>query len=203
MTGATTETNPATQVSTETPGEKAAEEATKTPEEIAAEAAKAEADAALAAPVTVEDITLPEGFTADPDLMKEFVDTVNNSELSAKERATALIDLQAKAMTAASEASSAAWTTMQEQWRDEVKADPTIGGDKLQPTLNSINKLVTEHGDAKLVEALAVTGAGNSLPVIKFLHTISTLLTEGGYQAGQSPGSEKTAAQRFYPSMPN
>jgi len=204
VTGETTTTNQDTQGSTtETEGE-TSEEAVKTPEEIAEEAAKAEADAAAAAPITVEDIVLPEGMAElSPDLTKEFVELVNDKELGPKARAEALLNLQAKAMTAASEASSAAWTEMQEQWRNEVKADPVVGGDKLQPTLNSINKLVTEHGDEKLVEALAVTGAGNNLHVIKFLHTVSTLLTEGGYQAGSPAGQEKTAAQRLYPSMPN
>lgn len=179
---------------------KVVEEVTKTPEEIAAETAKAEADALAAAPVTVEDIVLPEGMTAEPELMKEFVDLVNNSELSAKDRATALIDLQVKAMTAASEASSAAWNDMQKQWQDEVKAE---FGDRLVTSLASINSLVTEHGDEKLIEAFAVTGAGNNVHVIKFLSTISNLLTEGKFASGSPGGQEKTAAQRLYPSMPN
>lgn len=184
-------------------GEGAAE-TQKTPEEIAAEAKAAEDAALAAAPITVEDIVLPEGMAElSPDLTKEFVELVNDKDLGPKARAEALLNLQAKAMTAASEASSAAWNELQETWRNEVKADPVVGGDKLQPTLNSINKLVTEHGDEKLVEALAVTGAGNNLHVIKFLNTISSILTEGGYQAGQPGGTEKSAAQRLYPSMNN
>ena len=173
----------------------------KTAEELAAEATAAEEAAALAAPITVEDVVLPEGFAPlSDDLMKEFVDTINNSDLGPKARAEALIQLQAKAMTAASEASSAAWTNLQEEWRTEVK---TQLGDRLQPTLDSINNLVTEHGDAKLIEALAITGAGNNPEVIKFLATVSNLLTEGKFTAGSPNGQEKTAAQRLYPSMPN
>lgn len=188
------------------PAEKTVEElaaeaaaAVKTPEEIAAEAKTAEEAAVAAAPVTLEDIKLPEGFAPSDDLLKEFVETIN-SDLGPKARAEALINLQAKAMTAASEASSAAWNNLQEQWRTEVK---TSLGNTLQPTLDSINNLVTEYGDAKLVEAFAVTGAGNNPEVIKFLSKVSTLLTEGKFQAGLPSGQEKTAAQRMYPSMPN
>src|SRR5438128_8437433 len=53
---------------------------------------KAAADkaAADAAPIEVKDITLPEGFTADEPLMKEFVDLMNKP-MSPKERANELI----------------------------------------------------------------------------------------------------------------
>jgi hypothetical protein len=151
-------------------------------------------------PLKVEDIKFPDGVTVSDELTKEFVDTLNNSELSPQERATALIDLQAKTLAAASEANSAAWTNLQDEWKTAVK---TEFGDKLQPTLDSINKLVTEHGDAKLVEALAITGAGNNPEVIKFFSKMATLLTEGGYQPGSPSGQEKTAAQRMFPSMTN
>jgi len=172
-----------------------------TAEEAKAAEEAAALEAARTAPVTAEDIVFPEGMAPVSDeLTKEFIDTLNNSELSAKERATALINLQAKAMTAASEASSAAWSNLQEEWRTQVK---TEYGDKLEPTLNSINKLVTEYGDPKLVEALAITGAGNNPEVIKFFSKVATLLTEGTYAPGASANAEKSAAQRLYPSMSN
>lgn len=178
----------------ETPEAKVAREAE--------EAKTAEAEALRQAPVTVEDLVLPEGFTTTDELKAEFVETVNKlSDLGPKERAEALLNLQAKAMTAASEASSAAWTEMQGQWRNEVKADPVVGGDKLQPTLDSINRLVTEFGTPQLTEAFVLTGAGNNLHVIKFLAAVAGKMTEGGYSAGAPSGAETTAAQRMFPSM--
>ncbi len=175
----------------ETPEQKTAREAT--------EAAAVEAETLRQAPVTVDDLVLPEGFTTTDELKTEFVETINKlSDLGPKERAEALLNLQAKAMTAASEASSAAWTSMQDQWRNEVKADL---GDKLQPTLDSINRLVTEFGSPQLTEAFALTGAGNNLHVIKFLSAVAGKMTEGGYSAGAPSGAETTAAQRMFPSM--
>lgn len=185
VTGETssTEIPPETQTETTEP---------KTPEQIAAEEARL-------APVTIEDLVLPEGFTTTDELKAEFVETINSlSDLGPKERAEALLSLQAKAMTAAQEAGSAAWNDMQDQWRTEVKADY---GDKLQPTLDSINRLVTEHGSPQLVEALAVTGAGNNIHVVKFFDKIAGFLTEGKFTQGTPTAVEKTAAQRLYPSM--
>lgn len=148
-------------------------------------------------PLTVEGLTIPEGMTLDSPLATEFVELMNNGELSAADRANALLQLQAKALTAASEASSAAWTTMQNEWRDAVKAE---FGDKLQPTLDSINNLVTEYGDKDLVEALAVTGAGNNVHVVKFFGKLAGLLTEGKFAPSATPADGKSAAQRLFPS---
>jgi hypothetical protein len=179
-----------------TPEEEAPPE---TPEAKAEREATEAAETARLAPITVEDLVLPEGFTTTDELKTEFVETINKlADLGPKERAEALLNLQAKALTAASEASSAAWSTMQDQWRDEVKADL---GDKLQPTLDSINRLVKEFGTPQLTEALALTGAGNNLQVIKFLGAVAEKMTEGGYSAGAPSGAETTAAQRMYPSM--
>lgn len=152
-------------------------------------------------PLTRDQIVLPEGFAPADEALDKFVETLNNSELTAQERATALINLQAEVMTAASEASSAAWTSMQDQWRDEVKADAEVGGDKMQPTLDSINRLVSEYGSKELVDVFGLTGAGNNIHMIKFLSKISGVLTEGGYATGTPASSETTAAQRMFPSM--
>jgi hypothetical protein len=155
----------------------------------------------MAKPFTAEDLSLPEGFTTTDELKSEFVETINKlGDMTPAERATALIDLQTKAMTAASEANSAAWNSVQEGWKEAVKAEY---GDKLPATLDSINNLVTEYGSPKLIEALAVTGAGNNLEVVKFFDKISGLLTEGRAATGSPAGGEKTAAQRMFPSMQN
>lgn len=152
-------------------------------------------------PLTVEDLVLPEGFTPDPELQTQFLSVMNDQELSAKDRVNALVDLQAKLMTKASEASSAAWDNMQTEWRDVVKADPVVGGDKMISALASVNKLITEYGDKELTEVFNLTGAGNNVHMIKFLHALSEKLTEGGYTQGQPANAPKDAASLLYPSM--
>ena len=152
-------------------------------------------------PLTVEDIVLPEGFAPAPELQQEFVDVMNDADLSAKDRATALIALQAKALTAASEASSAAWTEMQDKWRTEVKADPAFSGEKLTTAVASVAKLISEYGTPELNGVFDLTGAGNNIHVIKFLSNIAGKLTEGSFTAGSPAGGEASAASLLYPSM--
>lgn len=152
-------------------------------------------------PLTAEDITFPDDFTVDETYRDEFLAAINNQELSAKERSQALTDLYVKAATAASEASSKAFADTQTAWQNEVKADPTVGGDKLTPTLSAISKLTTEYGSPELLEVFAATGAGNSLHVIKFLNNIANVLNEGKVVQGQPSSVETSAAERLFPSM--
>lgn len=153
-------------------------------------------------PLTAADITLPEGMEVNETLRDEALAIVNNRELSPKEQLQGLIDLQGRLAKDAADTLSKTWEDTQKAWQDEVKADPTIGGDKLQTSLAAVNKLVAEYGNDKLVEAFALTGAGNNPHVIRFLHTIAGKLLEGGVVSAMSPVSQESdAASRLFPSM--
>lgn len=153
-------------------------------------------------PLTAEDITFPEGLQVSNEMRDEALAIVNNRELSPKEQLQGLIDLQGKLAKEASDTISETWTNTQKEWQDAVKADPTIGGDKLPATLAAVNKLVGEYGSPELVEAFALTGAGNNVHVIKFLNSIAGKLLEGGaFPATNPTNQESTAAERLFPSM--
>lgn len=162
---------------------------------------KEETVAAEFVPLTAEDLVLPEGFAADEELQTEFLTVVNNQELSAKDRANALLDLQAKLMTKASEAGSQGWDDMQTKWKDEVKADSVVGGEKMRPALDAVSKLLTEYGSKELPVIFDITGAGNNVHVIKFLHALSEKLTEGKPAQGLPANTGADAASLLYPSM--
>ncbi len=154
------------------------------------------------APLTVEDITLPEGFEVSNELRSEFVDFMNKGDLSPKERAQGLIDLQAKAVQSMTEAQTAAWTDMQTKWQDEVRSDPAYASDdKLQPALGRIGKLISEYGTPELPSVFDLTGSGNNIHVVKFLDNIAQKLTEGGPVSGAPPAVERSAASKMFPSM--
>lgn len=90
---------------------------------------------------------------------------------------------------------------MQKEWRDAVKADPEIGGEKLQPSLDKIGRLINEYGSDELLETMAITGAGNNVHVIKFLNKVAEKLTEGGPVVGSPATAREDAASRMFPSM--
>ena len=152
-----------------------------------------------AAPLTAESIKLPEGFEAAPELMEKYVGLMNDQSLTPEGRAQGLVDLYGEAMKAASEKSSALWQQMQDQWRSEVEKDPTIGGAKLEATMQSIGKLIDEYPEGEqLREVFDLTGVGNNPVFIRFMHGLASKLNEGQPTPGQPPAQAKSIADRIY-----
>lgn len=172
-----------------------------TTEETSEETSTEETTTEEVVPLTAEDISLPEDVEVNSALVEEFLGVVNNTELDAKGRAQALVDLQVKAMREASEAGSQAFADMQKTWQDEVKSDPAYAGEKLQPALGRIGRLLTEYGSEELNGVLDFTGAGNNIHVVRFLDNIAGKLVEGEPAFGAPRTQETTAAQRLFPSM--
>lgn len=152
-------------------------------------------------PLTAEDISFPEGLEVPDDLRDEFLGIVNDAELSPKDRAQALIDLQAKAAEQASEAASQAFAAQQQQWQDEVRNDPELGGANFDATLKGISRLVDQYGNDDLVQAMAATGAGNNIHVVRFFHQLAQKLNEPAPLSGQPVGAQGDAASKLFPSM--
>lgn len=163
------------------------------------EAPKApEAPAAL----TAEAIKLPEGFEVDAAAMGDFLGIMNDTALDGASRAQKLIDLQTKFAQAQSEKAMETWTKLQDTWQNEAKADPDVGGDKLEGNLAKISTLINVHGSPELREIMTQTGAGNNVHVIKFLSKIATAMGESLPAPASTPGSgERSAAQTLFPNM--
>jgi hypothetical protein len=143
---------------------------------------------------------VPEGIEVDPALRDEFVGVLNDPKLSPVARAQALVDLQVKAATAASERASQLWAEKQTQWQDEVRADPAVGGAKLDGVLAGISTLLNTHGTPEVRQAFDETGAGNNVHIVKFLHTVAGLISEGAPAPAQTPAAPPASlADRMYP----
>ena len=178
------------------------------------EAPKAEGDkkpdALAGAPEKYEPFKVPEGFTLDETVAKEAGDLFKGMNLT-QDQAQQLVDFYTAKTEAAAKAPYEAWTTIQEQWKSEIKADPEIGG-KLDQVKASVGKLYDALGDPKLVagfkEAMEFTGAGNNPAFVKALYKLSQMVTEGGAVRGRGPvevkspgGAPASAAKAIYPNL--
>jgi len=154
------------------------------------------------APVALEALKFPEGSTVDPELSTEFLSVINDDKLSRAELAQKLVDLQGKVVAKVDSLATEAFETQNKTWVDEVKADPDVGGDKLDGVLGNIAKLVVEYGSPEVNEILTATGAGNNIHIIKMWDKVARALNEsGGHANGNPPPDAKSAAQRIFPSM--
>lgn len=152
-----------------------------------------------------ETFKLPDGMTADKETLGKFAALVNDDKLSAADRGAKLVELHTGLLKQAGETSTAAFKTLNETWVKEVKADPDIGGAKLEPTrqmiAGAIDKLPAKDA-AAFREAMDVTGAGNNPAVIRALAHWAKSLTEGTPVIGTPPSPKQDLAASFFPNSP-
>lgn len=156
------------------------------------------------APYTVEDIQLPEGGELDETLANGFLEVANELQLP-RESMDKLVTLHNEAMARASDAISEVYNTMQEQWREEARTDPVIGGEKLGSVLAGVKEMIKEVSGEDLdsvLSAFDLTGAGNNPAIIKFLHRLAEGYKEGKAVTGQPAGDQPLSlAERMYPNQ--
>ena len=153
-------------------------------------------------PLTLADITVPEGVEVDETTIGTALEIMNNADLSSKDRLQKLVDLQASVSQAALKTQVDTWTEMQATWMKEAEALPDIGGKALPQTLASIKQGLTAVGaDKAFYDALNLTGAGNNPQIIKVLHALTKPFTEGKPVSGAPPKGPVSAERTMYPSM--
>lgn len=161
------------------------------------------AEPAAFVPLEASAFTMPEGFALDDESMTGFLGIMNNRELSPQEQAQALIELQAGITTKSSEAGSQAWNDQQQAWQQEVAAHPTLGGDNLPKTLESVGRLMDKYATPEIREAFDKTGAGNHPAVVGFLHALSAALSESKPAAPGAPVGQSAATSLATTMYPN
>jgi hypothetical protein len=88
-------------------------------------------------------LAAPEGIELDPALMEDFGKVATEHGLS-QPAAQALLDLHTKVLKEAAVAPYQLWAKTQSDWQDAIKADPEIGGDKLDTNLAKVSKVLDQ-----------------------------------------------------------
>lgn len=164
------------------------------------------AEAPAIAAIDPAKFTIPEGFTRDEDAIKSLVETLSDEKLAPQDRAQRLMDIHADVVKKVGEANTKAWTDLNEGWIKEAKADPEIGGAKLEATKTTIAKAIDSLGpdSAKAFrQALDMTGAGNNPAIIRGLNKWASQIVEGSHVTGTPPSGPKDTAAMFFPNSPD
>lgn len=151
--------------------------------------------------LTAEHIKLPEGFTLPDADRDSFLGIMNDQALKPEERVQKLIDFAVEREKNSVSAQEKAWADTQKSWADAVRADPDVGGDKLEPALGKIAQLTQKYGSPELLEVFTLTGAGNNVHMVKFLSKIANDLSEGTPVLGAPATGQKSLANSLFPSM--
>lgn len=160
---------------------------------------KGEGTKPQATPVT-DTFTAPEGVELDKSATAELVAIFNDEKLSPQERAQKLVDLELKRQNDQVAQHAATVAT----WVDAVRADKDIGGEKLAENLAVAKKaLALAPPDVlpELKQLLDVSGFGNHLAFVKWMHAVGKQLSEPRLAQGRTGGDATPIAQRMYPGM--
>ena len=159
------------------------------------------------APEKYTDFTFPEGFEANPTMMGEAQTLFKDLNLN-QAQAQRAVDLYSKASQDASNALVEHWVKTQQDWKDQLKADPEIGG-KLQDVRQTVGRAIDALGNAALGtefrKIMDDTGVGSHPAFVKVFYKLAQQLTEGSHVAGGGPSKTKPAsgAQAMYPNLPS
>ena len=136
------------------------------------------------APLSIDDLKLPDGVSLDGEAGKAFVDTLNNAELSGKDRGQALIDLHRKEMDRVakhySDHQTKVWQDLNAGWKNDLRNDKELGGNRLDTSLSmakaTVEEFLSPQEAAALFKHADLNGMGNFPPFIRLLHNIGKRL---------------------------
>ena len=133
-------------------------------------------------------------------------DFITSNKLN-KEQAQALTDLGVKLQ----QQNINAWAETKKGWRDEVVADPDLGGKNLENTVNNANKVIrqfagSEEHLAELKQDLVLLGLGNKKSFVRFLSNIAKATGNDSIEGNSGSGAKSATtfeekAKRMYPDM--
>ena len=152
---------------------------------------------------TYSDFKLPEGATVDGDSLKAASTLFADSGLS-QEQAQKFIDLAVSREKAQAESGLRAFVDLQNKWVSEIKADPDIGGERLQATIASATRAIDRLAVPGLREALDLTGAGNNPAIVKAFARIGQMISEDRFRPGNGAPSTalRSPAEVIYGAAP-
>jgi hypothetical protein len=152
-----------------------------------------------AAEPVYSEFTLPEGASVDAAAMKAATDLFRQARLP-QDQAQKFIDLAVAREQAAAQRGVQAFIDLQNQWVSEIKADPDIGGDRLEASLAAAARAIDRLAVPGLREALNLTGAGNNPAIVKAFVRLGQMVSEDRFRPGNDAPAEprRTAAEAIY-----
>lgn len=164
-------------------------------------------------PIDYSKLEVPDTIAADDPAVAKFKEAVAELKLPV-ETSQALISQVGPEITKMLQQPYEAYKTLQTQWRNEVNADPEIGGANQEGVMATIGAAINRFGRdpeatdpaaaGKLASefraAMRLTGAGQHPAVIKMFNRLASQLVEGKAVVGTVPKPIKNPANALYPS---
>lgn len=144
-------------------------------------------------------LTAPEGAEIAPERIADVEKFARDQGMTEKQAQT-LIARDVAAAKQQAEAQTQAYTKLYDTWADQAKADPVIGGDKLQLAIANAQRFLQAHATAEERQVLAKTPFANNPWLLRILSRAGESLREGTVIGNTTPTTkaEPTAKQALY-----
>jgi hypothetical protein len=141
--------------------------------------------------------------TADGAELERATELFRDSSLN-QDQAQKFIDLALAREQQTAAKATQAFVDLQNKWVSAIKADPDIGGDRLQASLASASRAIDRLGVPGLREALNLTGAGNHPAVVKAFVRLGQMVSEDRFLPGKdaAPAAPRSPAEVIYGGNP-
>ena len=126
---------------------------------------------------TYADFTLPEGVTLNEGLLEQAAPLFKELGLN-QEQAQKLVDFQASQVEAGQQGQMDAFNQLKNDWVDQAKKDPEIGGEKFDENIGIAKEALTKFGSEGLTKLLNDFGMGNHPEMIRFMAKVGRLTKE-------------------------
>jgi hypothetical protein len=145
------------------------------------------------------DFTLPEGMTLNDGLLEQAAPLFKELGLN-QEQAQKLVDFQAAQVEAGQQGQMDAFNQLKNDWVDQAKKDPEIGGDKFDETIGIAKEAMTKFGSEGLTKLLNDFGMGNHPEMIRFMANVGKLTKEDSPgETGNPVGKPRDHVGVLYP----
>lgn len=153
------------------------------------------------APEEYVDFTLPEGITADPEILGEFKDIAKEMNLS-QEAAQKFVDLQVKTIGRMVQQQHEAFNTDVTTRRTAIQTDKEIGGDNLKATTETVERVLNTFLSAdekgELVQGY-LAKYGDHVGLFKLLNRVGAAMSEDSLVLpGKGGAGKKSAAEIMF-----
>jgi len=144
------------------------------------------------------EFTAPEGSGMDADGLAAFGELARDMDLS-QEAAQKMVDKMAPAMQARQQAAVERNSTA---WADAARADKEYGGEKLDASLATAKKALTQFGTPELQSLLNDSRLGNHPEMIRFMVRAGAAISEDRMvTGGAGPAATQNTAKTLYPNQ--
>lgn len=146
------------------------------------------------------DFKLPENIKLDDAQTNKFSEIAGKHRVS-PEAAQEILDLYVGEVQRLASSEADVWARTNESWVNAVRADPEIGGNRMETVLTSVQGMIERFGGkpeekASLRQAFTFTGAGNHPDIIRFLSRAASALGEGRPVPAPTPKEAPLATDR-------